>query len=276
MGVPGIEPRTAGLSESRPRALFAALSAMFGWAQRQRLIDLNPCNGLHRPATPKARERVLSVDEIRWFWQACDAVDSPQMDNAPRPFGPLLQLLLLTGARLNEVAGMRRDELSEDGSTWNLSGTRTKNKRPHLVPLAPLARELISNVRSKPSPTGYVFSTTSHSPVSGWSRVKDRLDQAMLAIARQQRGSDVMVKPWRLHDLRRTAITGMAELSIRPDVIELCVNHVSGSRGGIAGVYNKSELLPERRAALERWAAHVRGLVSDKPQKVIALPKRVK
>jgi hypothetical protein len=92
----------------------------------------------------------------------------------------------------------------------------------------------------------------------------------MLAVAREERaqkereerGSDVVIGPWRLHDLRRTAVTGMAELGIRPDVIELTVNHVSGSRGGIAGVYNRSELLDERRAALERWAAHVDRLVS--------------
>jgi len=77
-----------------------------------------------------------------------------------------------------------------------------------------------------------------------------------------------------LHDLRRTAVTGMAELGIRPDVIELCVNHVSGSRGGIAGVYNRSELLPERTAALERWASHVSGLVSPQPDNVVAIKRR--
>ena len=268
VGVPGIDPRTPGLSEARPRALLAALSAMCTWAQHHRFIDANPCSGLHRPATPKSRDRVLSADEIRWFWRAHDSVD---VTSAPRPFAPLLRLLLITGARLNEVAGMTKNELSDDGATWNLPGDRTKNHRPHVVPLPPLARELIENVASKPGPTGYVFTTTGRTPVSGWSRAKNRLDEAMLAIARKERGKGVTIAPWRLHDLRRTAVTGMAELGIRPDVIELCVNHVSGSRGGIAGVYNKSELLRERRAALERWSAHLHGLVSGKPMNVTAL-----
>jgi hypothetical protein len=107
-----------------------------------------------------------------------------------------------------------------------------------------------------------MFTTTGTTPISGWSKTKGRLDAAM------------KTAPWRLHDLRRTAVTGMAELGIRPDVIELAVNHISGSRGGIAGVYNRSELLDERRAALERWAKHVAGLVSGKPENVVTMRKR--
>jgi len=82
------------------------------------------------------------------------------------------------------------------------------------------------------------------------------------------------IPAWRIHDLRRSAVTGMAELGIRPDVIELCVNHVSGTRGGIAGVYNRSELLPERRAALERWAVQVQGIVSGKLANVLPMPRK--
>jgi hypothetical protein len=80
--------------------------------------------------------------------------------------------------------------------------------------------------------------------------------------------------PWRLHDLRRTFVTGLADLGIRPDVIEMAVNHASGLRGGVAGVYNKSELLPQRRAALERWAAHVEGLVAGKASKVVRMVQK--
>jgi integrase len=107
-----------------------------------------------------------------------------------------------------------------------------------------------------------MFTTTGSTPISGWSKTKRRLDATM------------NTTPWRLHDLRRTAVTGMAELGIRPDVIELTVNHISGHRGGIAGVYNRSELLPERKVALERWAAHVSGLVSGTADNVIALQPR--
>jgi len=260
VGVPGIAVRNGGLSEARARALFVALSSLFSWLRRHRRVTANPCAGVPRPANAKARDRVLSADEIRWLWQACEMVDAPRALNAPRPFAPLLRLLLLTGARVDEAAGMTRSELSDDGAVWNLPGSRTKNKKPHTVPLPPLARQLIASVQGTEN---LIFSTTGTTPISGFSRMKRRLDKAMLAIAKKEK-RDVTIEPWRLHDLRRTAVTGMAELGIRPDVVELCVNHISGTRAGIAGTYNKSELLPERRAALERWSLHVAGLVEGR------------
>jgi integrase len=250
--IPGCGSRNRGVSEARARALFAALSNLFSWLQRHRRVERNPCAGMHRPSPPRARDRTLTNDEIRWFWEACES----------EPLGPLLRLLLLTGQRLNEVAGMMRQELSDD--MWRLPGDRTKNHREHLVPLPQLALDLI------PQGEGFVFSTTGTTPVSGWSRLKRRLDDAMLEIARKER-ADVVIAKWVLHDLRRTAVTGMAELGIQPHVIELVVNHVSGTRGGVAGIYNRSELLPERRTALERWADHVKGLTSGRKAKVVAL-----
>jgi integrase len=183
----------------------------------------------------------------------------------------LLRLLLLTGARLNEVAGMTTDELHDDGATWKLPGERTKNARPHIVPLSPMARDLIASVKGKST---LIFTTTGVTPVSGWSRTKARLDAAMLAIAKKERGAGATIPPWRLHDLRRTAVTGMGELGIAPHVIELVVNHVSGHRSGVAGTYNRSELLDERREALKRWAAHVSGLVAPQDNVVRLKPKR--
>ena len=239
-----------GIAPGRARALFSALSSMFGWLQRHRLTDANPCAGVHRPPAAAARERVLTNEEIRKFWDACEKLGTP--------FGPLFKVLLLTGCRLREVAEMRWDELRDDG-TWLLPGSRTKNHRQHVVPLSPLARDLLTSVvRIEGSP--YVFTTTGKSAVSGWSKTKARLDALM-----QPR------TPWRLHDLRRTSVTGMAEIGIRPDVIELVVNHVSGTRGGIAGVYNRSELLDDRRKALERWASHVQGIVRGDDANVVPL-----
>jgi integrase len=258
-GVPGLKARNEGTSEARARALHTALSSLFTWLQRQQRVTSNPCAGLHRPEAPRARERTLSDDEIRLFWQACDAVGEP--------FGAIFKLLLLTGARLNEVAGMRRSELHANG-LWQLPGSRTKNRRPYKVLLPPMASALLP-----PSQHDLVFTTTGTTPPSGWSRAKRRLDAAMLTAAREP-PRNAAIEPWRLHDLRRTAVTGMAELGVRPDVIELCVNHVSGSRGGIAGVYNHSELLPERKAALERWSTHVAGLVSGGTDNVVALHQR--
>jgi integrase len=139
--------------------------------------------------------------------------------------------------------------------------------------LSLLARELIASMPDKGG--DFVFTTNNgKSAVSGWNRMKRRLDARMAELAKAEKGAKATIPPWRVHDLRRTAVTGMAELGIRPDVIELCVNHQSGARGGIAGVYNRSELLPERKIALERWAAHLTGLTAPKSDKVIRLRKR--
>jgi integrase len=261
IGVPGREVRNRGLSDARARALFTALSSLFNWARRHRRTSAgNPCSGL-RPANAVARVRVLSNPEFVWFWKAADA---------EALVGPLLKLLLLTGARLNEVAGMRWSELSEDGATWTLPKERTKNKRAYAVPLSPMAQALIASV---PRLTGsdLVFTTTHETPVSGWSRTKRRLDRNMLTIARKDK-RDAVVAPWRLHDLRRTLVTGMAELGVRSDVIELCVNHVSGVRAGVAGTYNRSELWDERKDAFKRWANHVAGLVDGRGANVVRMP----
>lgn len=250
VAVPGIKPRRPGISDSRPRHLYAALSSMFGWLQRHRKIDQNPCVGVHKPEKTRARERVLSNAEIVKFWAACDEISEP--------FNKLVRLLLLTGCRLNEVARMRRSELSDDGATFTIPGSRTKNHRTHVVPLPKLAQDILSSVGTKGD---IVFTTTGKTPVSGWSSIKKRLDNAM------------KIPAWRLHDLRRSTVTGMAELGIRPDVIELCVNHVSGSRGGIAGTYNRSELMDERRDALARWANHINGLITPQDN-VLKMPKQ--
>lgn len=129
------------------------MSSFFGWLQKNRRVQINPCTGLPRPAKATARHRVLSDDEIRWLWQACETVDAPRSLNAPRPFAAILRLLLLTGARLNEVAGMARAELNDDHTMWSIPGSRTKNTRPHVMPLPPLARELIAGVQANPTAT---------------------------------------------------------------------------------------------------------------------------
>jgi integrase len=253
-GAPGLERRSDGPTEGRARAMHGCLSKMFKWLMQHRRVETNPCAGVHRPETPQSRDRVLSASEIKKFWSAADAERVE--------FGALLKMLLLTGCRVNEVAGMRRSEISDDGTTWTIPGGptgRTKNHRTHVVPLPPLARQLIASVGTDGD---LVFTTDGRSPVSVGSKIKHRLDKAM------------KVPPWVIHDLRRVFVTGCAELGIRPDVIELAVNHISGVRGGIAGVYNRSELMPERRAALERWAVHVDGLVSGKAVNVVPMPSR--
>jgi integrase len=248
-GAPGLARRADGATESRARAMLSCLSKMFGWLAQRRRVSQNPCKDVHRPETPKARDRVLSDTEIGVFWRACD--------KAGEPVGQLLRLLLLTGCRLNEVAGMTRAELSDDGQTWTIPGERTKNHRVHAVPLPPLARDILATV--KPIACGLVFTTNARSPISVGSKIKGKLDAGM------------KIPLWRLHDLRRTAATGMAELGIAPHIVEAALNHVSGAKAGVAGTYNRAAYAPEKKAALERWASHVQGLVSGKPANVVEL-----
>lgn len=237
LGVPGRERRSTKPTDGMAKLMLRNLSKMFSWLIQHRQVDKNPCTGI-RPEKAKSRDRVLTNQEIIKFWAAAET----------ERLGPLLKLLLLTGCRLNEVAGMCRSELTDD--IWNIPGSRTKNKKPHVVPLCQVARDLI--------PAGDGDRLFSSAP---GNTVKRRLDAKM------------NIPPWVIHDLRRTAVTGMVDLGIRPDVVELCVNHISGTKAGVAGVYNKSELLPERKAALERWASHIEGLVSGKAAKVVPMKK---
>ena len=247
-GAPGLERRSDGPTEARARVMLSCLSKMFSWLVQHRRVSQNPCKDVHRPEASAARDRVLTDAEIVKFWRATDA--------ERKELSALLKLLLLTGCRLNEVAGMTRAELSDNGATWNIPGSRTKNKRPHVVPLAPLARKMVGT-----GSEGFVFTTTGRSPVSGWSKIKRRLDEA------------IKIPPWRLHDLRRTAATGMAEIGIAPHIVEAALNHISGAKAGVAGTYNRAAYAEEKRAALERWASHVQGLVSERPANVVKMRK---
>ena len=240
------------------------LGKLFGWLLQHRRVASNPCVGVWCPPPPPRRERVLTDSEIRWFWQAAGGLGAP--------FGPLLRLLLLTGQRLNEVGGMRRDELEKDG--WHLPGSRTKNKLEHIVPLPQAAAELIGCV---PVIEGcpYVFSTTGMKSVSGWSKTKSRLNTAMLAIAQKEDRSARGIDRWVLHDLRRTAVTNMNKLKILPHVVEATVNHIStGARAGVAGTYNKYNYYDEKKEALQRWALHLRGMVGGRAANVVPLEKK--
>jgi hypothetical protein len=271
-GIPGLQQKNEGISDARGRKMCDALGTMFGWFSNHRRITTDPTVSAWRPPAPEARARVLNcktdvrrADELRWIWAACDAVGEP--------FGSVLRLLLLTGCRLREVAEMRRDEVADDMSMLRLPGSRTKNGRPHDVPLPPLARDILAGVRRIEN-CEYVFSTNGRTPVSGFSKIKQRLDGAMLVEAQKERGKDATIDPWRLHDLRRTCATGMAGIGVQPHIIEACLNHVSGAKAAVAGVYNVETYEPEKRAALERWAAHVEGLVSGKAATVTPLRPR--
>ena len=246
----------------------AALSKLFNWSIERGLIDASPVAAISPPSPEKSRDRVLSDDEIRWLWKATEAIGFP--------FGPIARMLLLTGQRRNEVGGMTHGEL--DGHVWTIPKERAKNNQAHLVPLSIAALEELAYVPKIAGRRGFVFTTTGDTPVSGWSRAKDAIDREMHAAARRctrERGDDpdaVSIPHWTLHDLRRTAASGMARLGIAVHVVERLLNHRSGTIRGVAAVYNRFDYLSEREAAAEAWGRGVIKIVTDEPAPRADLP----
>ncbi|TIU46036.1 MAG: DUF4102 domain-containing protein [Mesorhizobium sp.] len=254
--------------------VFATVRKFFAWLIERDVLTDSPCAGVKAPSAETPRDRILDDDEIRLFWRAAEGLGEP--------FGPLCRLLLLTGQRREEVAAMTWHELQlgKEDPSWQLSASRTKNGNAHTVPLSPQAVAMIKAVRRKAGKPGYLFTTTGETPVSGFSRVKGRLDAAMLELARsdaEKRGEDPAdVKtppPWTLHDLRRTAASGMARLKINLPVIEKVLNHVSGTFSGIVGVYQQYEFGTEKRAALEAWGNFIDGLTGPKKPNVLQMKR---
>ena len=218
----------------------ATLSEFYAWAIGQGLVEHNPVIGTNRPKTPPPRDRVLSDGELAAIWAAAGDDD----------FSRVLRLLLLTGQRRTEVGGMRWGEIDRNKATWTIPAGRAKNGRQHVVPLAPLALEIIANT---PRFVGrdYLFGPRA-AGFTSWNRPKQLLDAKL----------GDRVEAWTLHDLRRTFCTRLADLGVLPHVIEAAVNHYSGHRAGVAGVYNRSSYEKEVRAAMATWADHVSALVS--------------
>ena len=243
----GIIDRGAPVGANRT---FAQLRKMCRWAVERGIIEHSPCDGVHAPSAEKSRDRVLSDEELRVVWRACDAVGWP--------FGPLVKLLMLTGARRNEVGAMQWAEVDFDSKVWTIPASRSKNGRAHAVPLSLQAITILESVPHIGEGRGLVFSTTGKTAVSGFSRAKACIDKALPS------DGDAM-EPWTFHDIRRSVATGMGKIGILLPVIERCLNHVSGSFAGIVGVYQHQDFSGEKRAALEAWGRCVETLVSGKP-----------
>lgn len=232
------------------------LRALFNWAVARDWLPASPMAGVVAPAALKARDRVLTPHEIRLFWIATEEMADQ--------FGDALRVCLLTGQRVGEVLGMTRHEIT--GDTWTIPGERAKNGEPHEVPLAP---EVANILRAAPVINGsaLVFTTTGRAPVSGRSKAKARLDALMSGA-----GDGVEVPRFTIHDLRRTAASGMAELGVSPHIIEAVLNHRTGVIRGIARVYNRHPYQTEKREALEAWADRVAAIVREADDaKVVAL-----
>jgi integrase len=239
-------------------------------------VSVNPFSDLPVAKSVAKRERVLSDTEIAEIWRAAG--------DAASPYGTIIRLLILTGQRRGEVAGMTWGEISEELATWTLPGVRTKNGEPHTVPLSARARDIVRTFlpdgMDRPASGGIVLPGALGTPFAGWSKAKQALDTAIIDARAKAAGAAGTIPspliPWNVHDLRRTVATGLQRLGVRLEVTEAVLNHISGSRGGIAGVYQRHDWAAEKRAALDSWAAHVLAVARSGPgtNKMVTLKHR--
>jgi integrase len=254
--------------EIQANRTLARLRALFNWAIEKDRISASPVDHMKPPTKERARDRALTDDEIRWFWQACDEIGWP--------FGAVFKLLLLTAQRRDEVGGMKWTEIDVDKRTWTLPRHRVKSDRGHEVHLSDAAIEVLRSlprIVSAGNERDLVFTATGTTAVSGFGNAKRRFDLIMAEARRHSLGlsEHTKIPDWRLHDLRRTAATGMARLNIAPHVVDKVLNHSGGTIRGVAAVYNRFEYLEERRAALEAWGRYVGNLVRPTATNVVEL-----
>jgi integrase len=217
----------------------STLSAFFAWCIGEGFAETNPVVGTNKASKGDGRDRVLTDAELIKVWKA-----APDGD-----YGNIVKLLLLTGQRRDEIAALRWSEIDSEARLIALPKERTKNSRPHDVPLSAPATAILDAIPERDD-RDLVFGR-GEGGFSGYSRAKEAIDkEAGLA------------DEWTLHDLRRTMATRMADLGIQPHVIEATLNHVSGHKSGVAGIYNRSTYAAEKRAALDLWGAHIQTLLA--------------
>ncbi|NKJ02780.1 site-specific integrase [Novosphingobium sp. SG707] len=256
------------------RAVFAYASIFFSWALKRGDIDENPLLAMAKPEAPKARDRVLADTELTAIWNASSTLSDP--------FGQFFRLLMLTGQRRSEVAGIAWSELDRASATWIIPADRAKNGVAHLVPLTShvveeldrlaMAAQMKADAKAEkakattqePDPkrwpkSGPVLTTTGRTPISGITKAKNALDTAVAEARKEDGGA---IPAWRIHDLRRTLATGFQRLGVRFEVTEAVLNHVSGAKAGVAGIYQRHDWAEEKRTALEAWARHVQAIVT--------------
>lgn len=239
-----------------------ALKTCFSWRVKRdsETLPKSPCDDVDDPSPEVERERALSDQELAALWRAADA--------AGYPFGRMVQLLVLSGCRRDEVRDASWSEFDLPGRTWLIPSHRTKNSREHLLPLADKAMDILTampRIKGK----GLLFTTTGETPISGIARCKRRVHNEIT----RELGREP--ERWTLHDLRRTFVTGLQRLGFPLEVAEAVVNHKSGTVAGVTGVYARHDYAKEKREALDAWARHVEAIVSGKPATVIPLKARV-
>jgi integrase len=202
---------------------------MFAYAIREGLTESNPVSGTGKASEGNGRERVLSQDELTAILRAL----------GDDPFSEIIRMLILTGQRRSEIGGLRWSEVDLGQGLIVLPAARVKNGRQHELPISTQVRAVLER---QPRRNEWVWGCDWNS----WSEPKAKLDRQLDGIA-----------PWRLHDLRRSCATHMAELGVLPHVIEAVLNHVSGHKSGVAGIYNRARYQDEMRVALQTWADFV-------------------
>jgi integrase len=241
----GIVDRGSPITANRT---LGVLRRLFNWCIERGALEASPCDRIKRPAPEFTRDRVLDDSELALVWQAAGAL--------AYPYGPMVRLLIITGQRRNEVAGMRWGELAPDLASWALPAERTKNATWHSIPIPKAVRDILVGLPRIAGEAGYVFTAGGKSPASGnFSRAKRGLDVVVTGL-----NGGTPIRAWTFHDLRRTAASGMARLGVGLPVIEKVLNHRSGSFAGVVGVYQRHDYRSEMAAALEAWARHVLAL----------------
>jgi len=219
-----------------------ACKTFFRWCVRRRLLQHSPIEGLELPSMWKPRERVLSDDELRTVWHAADALGGH--------FSAIVKLLILTGQRRSEIGGLRASYIENNAIC--LPSEITKNRRAHTFPIGASAAAILSSNTTTGTTTIFPARGKPTQPFNGWSKAKTELDQK------------AKIVPWTLHDLRRSFATGLQRLGVRIEVIEALLNHVSGTRAGIVGVYQRHHYQDEMRDAVERWEIHLHTILKER------------
>ncbi len=234
--------------------VLAVTRKMFNWAVDSDYLASSPATGIKPRGKAVKRDRVLSAAEIKKIWKAIgEAALSAQTRD-------IIRLLFLTGQRSGEVCGMRRGEIDLDRALWTIPSERTKNGLTHVVPLSLAARAIIENL----------ISDDSEAAAPLFSRVGEPIESNAISKAVRLK-LQIGDEGWTPHDARRICATGMADIGIALHIVEAVLNHVSGFRSGVAGVYNRSRYEPEKRRALDRWAEHLDAIVRDRAAKVVPL-----
>jgi integrase len=217
------------------RYSFAVLRSFMRWAYRKQYVAANPVMRIDVPSKCASRENVLTDDELKRVW----------LSAGDDTFGRIVKLLILTGQRRGEITEIKGGMVGKDTITFPAS--HTKNSKRHTFPIGQLAIEVIGGPFDQDES---VFPALGKdTPFNGHSPCKRRLDKRC------------GIEGWTLHDLRRTFATGLASLGVQIPVIERLLNHISGSFGGIVGVYQRYDFMPEMREAIARWELHIQKLL---------------